>query len=602
MSKARPSPSALILDMANNPRHSRVNGALDRSTRQRDEDTLRFLSPEEKECLQFFEETIGSLENSLEEDGFRAELAKSPASASRLLGHEMDGPPESPDLYAVLPVTARRLSAKDQDIIDLVRPDPDMMLAKLPVFKPTSPDFQKMTMSPESHFEIKPRHDPLHHSGYELTDEHSYHPAGSVPTPVLIAKKIAENQAVAAPNTLASLQRRHSQEDVKSPGLDGVPPTKQGPPTLAKPTRYPANIGMIIGNRELQNQPGSNVNLHDRRALMLSNLTGAPQALLQEDSKPILVHKLQKVPSRSASFKDPTPEKTRMEALSKLGLARNCDLPGEMLGHDSLAPSRETSLTRALETSVRQTMTGIHAPDSKVPTSPQSHTPVQKVETPPFDSPRSFENRKPPASPPHLEKTSAAAPQSEVLSLELNSFGGKSIVVAPGPSKNEPVTPLTGSDGKVLLSMLANPSEFNSYGGKSKVLNPATEALTRSDLPDILSSHIDINQNVPVKPQPLPAKLNSYGGKSRTINPSVGVQRPADSPGRALKGPPPTPAPRNPQTSHPNAGKAAVPDAKPRAAAPMFRPQGITVQFSGRGATEESRKQALKKLGLLKES
>uniref|UniRef100_A0A3Q2XRK9 Proline and serine rich 2 n=1 Tax=Hippocampus comes TaxID=109280 RepID=A0A3Q2XRK9_HIPCM len=386
--------------------------------------------PEEKECLQFFEETIGSLENSLEEDGLRAGLVKSPASASHLLGHEMDGPPETPDLYRVHPINARRLSAKDQDIIDLVRPDPDMI-----------------------HFEIKPRHDPLHHSaGYELTDSHSYHPAGSVPTPVLIAKKIAENQAVGTPNTLASLQRRHSQEDVKSLGLDGVPPAKQGPPTLAKPTRYPANISMVIGNRELQNQPGSNVNLHDRRALMLSNLTGAPQGLLQEDSKPILVQKLRKAPSRSASFKDPTPEKTRMEALSKLGLARNCDLSGEI------------------------------------------------------------------------------------------------------------------------------------------------------DLPDILSSHIDVNQNVPVKPQALPAKLNSYGGKSRTINPSVGVQRPPDSPGRALKGPPPTPAPRNPQTSHPNAGKAAVPDAKQRAAAPMFRPQGITVQFSGRGATEESRKQALKKLGLLKES
>uniref|UniRef100_A0A8C0J3Z4 Proline and serine rich 2 n=1 Tax=Chelonoidis abingdonii TaxID=106734 RepID=A0A8C0J3Z4_CHEAB len=33
-----------------------------------------------------------------------------------------------------------------------------------------------------------------------------------------------------------------------------------------------------------------------------------------------------------------------------------------------------------------------------------------------------------------------------------------------------------------------------------------------------------------------------------------------------------------------------------------FRPQGITVQFSGRGSTEEARKEALRKLGLLKET
>lgn len=33
-----------------------------------------------------------------------------------------------------------------------------------------------------------------------------------------------------------------------------------------------------------------------------------------------------------------------------------------------------------------------------------------------------------------------------------------------------------------------------------------------------------------------------------------------------------------------------------------FRPQGITVQFAGRGSTEEARREALKKLGLLKET
>ncbi|XP_077399370.1 uncharacterized protein proser2 [Vanacampus margaritifer] len=622
MSNARPSPSGLVLDMANNQlannqlannqRRSRINGALERSNKTRasstetppkDEDTLRFLSPAEKECLQFFEETIGSLENSLEEDELRAGLGKSPASGS-LLAHEMDRPPETPDLYTVHPITARRLSAKDQDIIDLVRPDPDMMLAKLPVFKPTSPDFQSLAVNPESHFEIKPRHDPLDHSaGYEPTDGHSYHPAGSVPTPVLIAKKIAENQAVGAPNSSALLHRQRSQEGERSPSLGGDASTKQGPPTFAKPTRYPANISMILGNKELQNQPVANMNLQDRRAMMLSNLTGAPQAFMQEDPKPYVAQKLRNAPARSVSFKDPTPEKTRMEALSKLGLAKNRAMSGEMIVHDTVnsvptspAPVTETSVSRTLESQVRLTETSIHVPESKVPPpSLQSRTSVKRTDSLPIESARTFDNRKPPVSPPRQQK-----PQSDVKSLELNSFGGKSIVVAPGHSKNEPVTPTTMSEARpslVLPPTLANPSEFNSYGGKSKVLNAETGAMA-SDLPDILSSHIDVNQNLPAKPQPLPAELNSYGGKSRTFNPSTGLQRPADGP---PKGPPPTPAPRNPQTSHHKADTAAAADAR-RRPGHMFRPQGITVQFSGRGATEESRKQALKKLGLLKES
>ncbi|KAG8515929.1 Proline and serine-rich protein 2 [Galemys pyrenaicus] len=48
------------------------------------------------------------------------------------------------------------------------------------------------------------------------------------------------------------------------------------------------------------------------------------------------------------------------------------------------------------------------------------------------------------------------------------------------------------------------------------------------------------------------------------------------------------------------------PDARKRAGslprAVGFRPQGITVQFSGRGSTEEARREALRKLGLLKEN
>lgn len=83
---------------------------------------LQFLSQEEKECLQFFEQTIDSLEDSLEESEQRPGRARGGAPL-----HEVDGARTSsprPDLpppsYQASPP-----NPKDQDIIDLVRPEPD---------------------------------------------------------------------------------------------------------------------------------------------------------------------------------------------------------------------------------------------------------------------------------------------------------------------------------------------------------------------------------------------------------------------------------------------------------------------------------------------
>uniref|UniRef100_A0A668SSI2 Proline and serine rich 2 n=1 Tax=Oreochromis aureus TaxID=47969 RepID=A0A668SSI2_OREAU len=95
----------------------------------------------------------------------------------------------------------------------------------------------------------------------------SYHPAGSVPTPVLIAKKIAENQSGGTANFLPSLHRLSVDE---KPSTDH--PVKQGPPTSAKPTRYPDNINMIRSSKDRQNQPPPNVNIQERQAHMLANL------------------------------------------------------------------------------------------------------------------------------------------------------------------------------------------------------------------------------------------------------------------------------------------------------------------------------------------
>lgn len=103
---------------------------------------MQFLSREEQECLQFFEKTIDSLEDSLEESDQRTRLADPTVGSSSSSDHEVDGPvTSSPHPAAILSsLQARPPSPKDQDIIDLVRPEPDLVQSKQStVFNPITP-------------------------------------------------------------------------------------------------------------------------------------------------------------------------------------------------------------------------------------------------------------------------------------------------------------------------------------------------------------------------------------------------------------------------------------------------------------------------------
>ncbi|XP_030296615.1 specifically androgen-regulated gene protein isoform X3 [Sparus aurata] len=654
---------------ANPQLHYGINGGAARSSRPGQDDTMKFLSREEQECLQFFEETIDSLEESLEENDLRVRQVKPLAIGSGRF-EEVDGPPTSspkPGVILSSPL-ANPLSPKE-DIIDLVQPEPDLVPTRELIFNPTSPDFQSMVPTPESHFEIKPMHDPgdtlpseynppLPSGNSGPTDSLSaYHPPGSIPTPVLIAQKIAENQAGGTSNVLPStLLRRSSLEVEKPPSYSTDLPIKQGPPTSAKPTRFPSNISLILGSKEHQNQSMANVNIQERRAQMLANLTGS-HPLLQDVPQQTLEQKTRNAPTRSISFKDPSPDKSRMEALSKLGLNRNRAMSGGtslFVTPDSTTldlPTAQGTSAKPLEASVPQTTeTSTRLPEVDVTTRHQSQVYVdrksdilqtdslkskedrnpqpprqmqinadRKSEILRTDSLRSQEDRSPQLSPspstvtqnsyypPPVEHKASISPPSEVSSVEFNSYGGKSIVVHPSHStKSEHATSPVTNEPKDLPPALAQASEFNNYGGKSKVVTPVPVTVNRSDLPDILSSHIDKSQTLPARSEARPSEPNSYGGKTLTINPSAGFNRSSHSPAKSFKAPAPTPAPRPPRHSYHGAVSthqhAVTPEHKSRRPGSMFRPQGITVQFSGRGAMDESRREALRKLGLLKDS
>lgn len=624
-------PRSMDLHLQANPQlHYGVNGGAGRSARPGDDDTLKFLRHEEQECLKFFDKTIDSLEEDLEDVDRKNRQVRPPS------GHlsETDGPRSQGSNTGALvsSLLASQLGPKDHDIIDLVRPDPDLVQTREPVFSPINPDFQSMVHTPESHFEIKPRHNhmdslpseynpPLPSGSFGPSDSHSsYHPPGCIPTPVLIAQKIAENQGSGPTNISPSaLLRRCSLESEKTPSLSSDPQVKQGPPTSAKPTRFPANISVVHGSKEHQSQPLPNVSINERRAQMLANLSGTAHPLLQEDTSE---QKTRNTPTRSISFKDPSPDKSRMEALSKLGLNRSRAMSG---GMSQLPPPENNPLHPSLDvvdTSARSpesslppppTESSTRLPEAYVPTPHYSQVHVdRRAEMVRMDSTGSSDRfpSPPPETnfyPPPLEISPPISPPAEVTSPEYNRYGGKTIIINPTvPSRSEPpVISPTSPEPKVLLPALSNPTEFNDYGGKTKVMNPVPAP--RSDLPDILSSHIDKSHSMPPRIEPSSTEHNSYGGKSRIINPSTGMTRQSDAPARSFKAPAPTPAPKPPRHSY--HGALTMPKVMPRALSPdkrrsgsMFRPQSITVQFSGKGAMNESRRDALRKLGLLKDS
>ncbi|XP_059360598.1 proline and serine-rich protein 2-like [Carassius carassius] len=169
--------------------------------------------------------------------------------------------------------TAPHPSAVDQDIIDLVHATPDRSKPRDTL--PFMPDSQELIIPPERHFEAKAKRD------VDVSQEHFRHLplAGSVPTPVVIASRISEHQGASGTSASQLLECRRSLES-----------TRHGPPTHAKPSGLPDRISVVLGSRH--------------------SIDGREPPSVR------------KPPTRSISFQDPTPEKSRMEALSKLGLAQ----------------------------------------------------------------------------------------------------------------------------------------------------------------------------------------------------------------------------------------------------------------------------------------
>ncbi|KAL0962717.1 hypothetical protein UPYG_G00344400 [Umbra pygmaea] len=577
--------------------------------RPRQDEALQCLSQEEKECIQFFEETIDSLEDQDAEMEARQKEEQWSRSSYKFVD-EHDGP----KLQTLASKTADRpASSKDPEIIDLVFPPPDLVQPVQTSFNSKKPDFTKnLVRNPESHYESKPRHDVMEKnpSVYNLpapvedkaSSGHTlYHPAGSVPTPVLIAQNIAMHQGGGGNTNVfrSSLTSIHRSQESERPPSSQDHLNKQGPPTSAKPTHYPSNISVVKASSQNHSQPVAGVNLQDRKSQMLANLPGTSYPLEEEP-----LHGLQavqqKLPTRSVSFRDPTPTKSRMEALSKLGLSQS-EGPSTLVRHHSTVAKPSATITSAgTQNVVRQAKP-----------SPLTVTSDSAINTSPHDN-------KP------LVSMTINSPPPEVSSKDYNRFGGKTIVLNPAKPAPVPAAPSpTGSlDSKA--QPVSTSSAFNPYGGKSKVIAPVSPTTTRTNQFLPASSPVRVMPSpaftsIPNKVEHMPNENNSNVRKTRTVAPSFSPPSPvtADISGSPLGFVPPraqtqvpSPSPRpfryiNPASPNNVMGSALcpAPENRPKPTSkPSFRSQGITVQFSGRGTTDESRRDALRKLGLLKET
>ncbi|XP_073694565.1 proline and serine-rich protein 2 [Garra rufa] len=480
------------------------------------DDDLQFLSLEERECILFFEETIGSLE----EDDERTAIS---ASKQRLAV-------ERPASYT----TARHPSPVDHDIIDLVHPTPD--LSKQKDTLPVMPVFQELIIPPETHIEVRSTRDLDVPDGLEEEFGHQP-PMGSVPTPVVIASKIAEHQGTSGMSASQLLQRRRSLE------LPTSPSAKLGPPTHAKPTRLPDNISMFRSSRDhiTHSIATEAVNVQERRAQVLSNLSGPAHPL--DGGEPACVRNL---PIRSISFRDPTPDKSRMEALSKLGLVQR-------RSQSIMHPSQRDSENAKTATMLNATNTA------------NANTDFHIIDT--TD---------------HCQTKSSPAPtltSAEVTHSDFNSYGGKSITVNPTASFRS--EQLSSSAAKMESSEV----HLNNFGGRSRVMNPSQSshgARTKTVIPvkeENSSSHRTSNEDLL---------------KRRVSHSETSVKQPPSPAPKPLRHQSPlSPTGSRPAQLSPELRRKSLPKAS-------FRTQGITVQFSGRGATDEARRDALRKLGLLR--
>ncbi|XP_071280204.1 proline and serine-rich protein 2 [Agelaius tricolor] len=280
-----------------------------------DDESLKYLTHEEQDVLMFFEETIDALEDDLEEMALRDSgiHCQSPRSTEENVSSH----------------------SETEDIIDLVQSTPESSDHEGPSSRDTEPvlDVPGRAESPQPAVpaDLPPQPPAPAPTVSETLPLPPPPPAPvqhpkllrSVPTPLIMAQKISEQQGESRARFPGALKEGNSDRR-KGPVANGdysIAP-KHPPAPAPKLHRFPSNINItnVSGKEFSETISKAAVNVQERRAQVLANINGGALLAAELEEK---LHKNDFLSrNRSSSLRDLSSEQTRYEALTKLGLVK----------------------------------------------------------------------------------------------------------------------------------------------------------------------------------------------------------------------------------------------------------------------------------------
>lgn len=566
-------------------------------------------------------------------------------------------------------------------------------------------DFQTLAVTSEHHYETVPQKESVVPSSTTLSHAHEENnhqpPPGSIPTPVVIASKISEHQGNGGITSSTLLGRKSSLESKRDRSMP------------ARTPNLPSKISMTRGNQEPtpHSLATAAVSIQERRSQMLANLPAGSHPL--EGGEPACMRNM---PIRSVSFKDMEPEKSRMEALSKLGLmggktsnstasivskgssgttspnisdykvSSGAGSPISNSNKVSRSASSASSIAYNVSSSAKSPISSTNKVSGDANSPINSTNKVSSANSPNSSTNKVSSNANSPISSPNKVSSNANSASNSANNVSISTHAhmsnnnNTSSNINQKKSSNTFVTQSSSSRGyEPKLKNEISSNSFNYYGGKSAAIMPITKETNdtvnqerRSSIPpagtevkqtDFNSyggKSIVLNPTMNAKADSIPSPsantpetetlFNSYGGRSRIIHPSVNTgtadevnclqshttavtatthgdstrfrslseQQTYDAKPKALTSkasdpvnqpivrtrPATLPPPTAPRPLYHTGSLKPRPDPVPQEIlakpAPSFRNQGVTVQFSGKGTTGEARRDALRRLGLLK--
>ncbi|XP_033018881.1 proline and serine-rich protein 2 [Lacerta agilis] len=288
-----------------------------------DDETLKYLTHEEKDVLLFFEETIDALEDDLEEQALHDSGIH--CHSPRSMEDNMSSQSESEDIIDLVQ-SVLESSIQDCDPSGNMEPATEEA-GKLDTLKPKY-NVEDTCAEAAVPLPVLPSAPPL--PIYEVFPAAPtvQHPklARCIPTPLIIAQKISEKQAEGTPFSPASpkegrpMERRSTPSSSPLRNRERFSAFKQTlpPPTAPKPQRFPSNISITnVGEREFSKTISrAAVNVQERKARVLANVNGSPYFIAELEER-LQKHELSGH-SRSSSLRDLPSEQARHEVLSRL--------------------------------------------------------------------------------------------------------------------------------------------------------------------------------------------------------------------------------------------------------------------------------------------